>query len=223
VKCNSQFCRQDGQDAFPFCEFLALGVAPSTTNDTVGLQQAEAFQDYVNKRYPVLLDGTSMPFNFDFIQMFESNKQVEDYVTSKEYGDDIPKLALAIIFDGKTDPTINYNYAIRVNSTGFNSPEDEARPVTMTTPPTNKVFETYARADDESCPDTVGGAPDIGPYSSSCTGRYAYNGFLTIQRLIHDFIIDDSGAASNGYSVSENGVQFVSFPSESYIVNGKRL
>jgi hypothetical protein len=222
VKCNSKFCEEDGQDALPFCEFLALGVAPSTADDTIGLQQAEAFQDYVNKRYPVLLDGT-LPFNFDFIQMFESNDQVEDYVTSTEYGGDIPKLALAIIFDGKTDPIINYNYAIRVNSTGFNSPENEARPVAMTSPPTNKVFETYARADDESCPDTVGGAPELGPYSSSCTGRYAYNGLLTVQRLIHDFIIDDSGAASNGYSVSENGVQFVSFPSKSYTVNGKRL
>ena len=222
VKCNSKFCEEDGQDALPFCEFLALGVAPSTADDTIGLQQAEAFQDYVNKRYPVLLDGT-LPFNFDFIQMFESNDQVEDYVTSTEYGGDIPKLALAIIFDGKTDPIINYNYAIRVNSTGFNSPENEARPVAMTSPPTNKVFETYARADDESCPDTVGGAPELGPYSSSCTGRYAYNGLLTVQRLIHDFIIDDSGAASNGYSVSESGVQFVSFPSKSYTVNGKRL
>mmetsp|Transcript_43481 Transcript_43481/g.48976 ORF Transcript_43481/g.48976 Transcript_43481/m.48976 type:complete len:2055 (-) Transcript_43481:245-6409(-) len=221
VKCDSRKCKKDGQDAVPFCEFLALGVAPSTIDDTAGLQQAEAFIDYIYGRYPVLLEKSSMPFNFDFVQLFNSNELVEEYVVSEDYGGDTPKLALAVIFDGKTDPTINYNYAIRVNSTGFNSPEDEARPATTTTPPTNRLFETYAKSDDKSCLNIgSNGGPSLGPYDDSCTGRYAYNGFLTIQRLIHDFIIDDSGAASNGYSVSENGVQFVPFPSESYITNG---
>jgi len=137
VKCDSRKCKQDGQDAFPFCEFLALGVAPATIDDTAGLQQAEAFIDFIYERYPVLSEKTSMPFNFDFVQLFKSNENVEEYVTSEDYGGDAPKLALAVIFDGKTDPTINYNYAIRVNSTGFNSPEDESRPATTTTPPTN--------------------------------------------------------------------------------------
>ena len=223
VKCDSRMCKEDGDDAGPLCEYLALGVAPSSTNDAVGLEQAQAFRDFIYNRYPVLLDYTSLPFDFDFIQMMESNDQVEEYVKSKEYGGDTPKLALAVVFDGTTDPTINYNYAIRVNSTGFNSPEDEARPATLTTPPTDKLFETYARTDDESCPDLVGGTPNIGPYQNSCTGRYAYNGLLTIQRLVHDFVIADSGAAAAGYSVSEDGVQFVKFPSESYIVNGKEL
>ena len=210
VKCDSRMCKEDGEDALPLCEYLALGLAPSSTNDIAGLEQAQAFRDFIYERYPVLLDDTSLPFGFEFVQMMESNAQVEEYVKSKEYGtSDIPKLALAVVFDGKSDPTINYNYAIRVNSTGFNSPEDEGRPATLTTPPTDKLFETYARTDDESCPDLVGGTPDIGPYKDSCTGRYTYNGLLTIQRLVHDFIIADSGAAAAGYSVSEDGVQFV--------------
>jgi hypothetical protein len=38
---QSHFVRcDDGEDAFPFCEYLALGVAPSSMEDTLGLQQA---------------------------------------------------------------------------------------------------------------------------------------------------------------------------------------
>lgn len=220
VKCDSRFCENDGDDARGLCEYLALGVAPSTANDTVGLQQAEAFRDYIYGRYPVLADSESLPFDFEFVQIMESNAELENYVKAEGYGGDVPKLALAVIFDGQSDPTINYNYAIRHNSTGFNSPEDEGRPATLTTPPTDKLFETFARQDDESCPDLVGGTPSLGEYDQSCTGRYAYNGFLTIQRLVHDFIIDDSGAAAAGYAVSEGGVSFASFPSQSYIENG---
>jgi hypothetical protein len=193
-------------------------VAPSTPEDTVGLVQAEAFRDYIYNRYPVLLDKDAMPFDFDFVQLFDSDQAIEQYVQSPGYGDEF-KIALAIVFDG-TDSTINYSYKVRVNSTGYNSPEDEARPATTTTPPTDKTFETFARTDGESCPDIVGGAPDLGPFKNSCTGRYIYNGALTIQRLVHDFIIDESGADNNGYYVAENGVQFVSFPYQSFIENG---
>ena len=218
VKCDSRMCRVDGEDAFPYCEFLALAVAPSTVDDAVGLEQATAFKDYIENRYPVLLDETAMPFDFDFVQLLESDQDIDQLVQSPGYGDEF-KIALAVVFDG-TDPTINYNYKLRLNSTGFNSPEDEARPATTTTPPTDKQFETFARTDDESCPDIVGGAPDIGPYKNSCTGRYIYNGALTVQRLVHDFIIDASGADDNGYYVAENGVQFVSFPYAGYVENG---
>lgn len=217
VKCNSRLCREDGQDAFPFCEYLALGVAPSSKDDVVGATQAEAFREYIYERYPVLLDQDALPFDFEFVQMFDSDNAVVDYVTSKEYMN--PKLALAIVFDG-TDTNINYNYKIRVNSTGFNSPEDEARPATITTPPTDKLFESYVRTDSDSCPDLVGGAPNLGPYTSSCTGRYMYNGALTLQRLVHDFIMEETGAKDRGYYVSEHGVQFVSYPTQEYVENG---
>ncbi|KAG7367343.1 ABC-2 family transporter domain containing protein [Nitzschia inconspicua] len=219
VKCDSRLCREDGQDALPFCEFLALGVAPSSEDDTVGLEQAEAFRDYIYNEYPVLLDSDAMPFDFEFVQMFESDQAVEQFVQSKNYGDDF-KLAISVVFDGTSDPTINYNYKLRVNSTGFNSPEDQGRPATTTTPPTDQLFETFAQTDSESCPNLVGGTPDMGPYSQSCTGRYIYNGALTIQRLVHDFIISESGARGNGYYVAENGVQFVAFPFKSYVENG---
>lgn len=218
VKCDSRKCTAEGEDALPFCEYLALGVAPSTENDTVGLAQADAFRDYIYARYPVLLDGDAMPFSFPFVKEFPSNQAMEDYVQSPEYVN--PKLALGVVFDGASDPTINYNYQIRVNATGYNSPELEGRPATVTTPPTDQLFTTLARTDSESCPDLVGGTPDQGPYSWSCTGQYIYNGALTIQRLVHDFILQDTGAADNGYFVADHGVQFVSFPTKAYTENG---
>ncbi|KAL3924491.1 MAG: hypothetical protein SGILL_001016 [Bacillariaceae sp.] len=218
VKCDSRLCEVDGEDAFPYCEFLALGVAPSTPDDVIGLAQAQAFRDYVNGRYSVLLDKDAMPFDFDFVQLFDSDQAVEQYVQSPAYGEEF-KLALAIVFDG-TNADIDYNYKLRVNSTGFNSPEDASRPATTTTPPTDKQFEMFARTDGESCPDIVGGAPDLGPYTPSCTGRYIYNGALTIQRLVNDFIISESGASNNGFYVAENGVQFVAFPQPAYTENG---
>jgi len=42
--------------------------------------------------------------------------------------------------------------------------------------------------------------------------QYMYNGALTIQRLVDDFIIHDTGAKDKGFSVAENGVSFVNFP-----------
>ena len=47
-----------------------------------------------------------------------------------------------------------------------------------------------------------------------------YNGALTVQRLIHDFVMDESGARDSGFYVAEHGVQFVAFPYESYTENG---
>jgi hypothetical protein len=218
VKCDSRLCTTDGENAFPFCEYLALGVAPSTEDDTVGLEQAKAFERYIYDRYPVLLDKAAMPFDFDFVQTFPSNQALESYVQSPEYVN--PKLALGVVFDGLSDPMINYNYQLRVNSTGFNSPEQEGRPATVTTPPTDALFESFARTDSESCFDAVGGTPTSGQYSQSCTGKYIYNGALTIQRLVHDFILQDSGAVDAGYFVADHGVQYVPFPTEPYTENG---
>lgn len=158
VKCDSRKCEENGQDALPFCQFLALGIAPSSEEDEEGQKQASAFRNYIYNRYPNLGDKEKLPFDFDFVQSFASDNDIETYVTEVGYGADVstPKLALAVVFDG-TDSSINYNYKIRVNSTGFNSPEDEARPATTTTPPTDKLFESLAKDDSETCPDLVGG------------------------------------------------------------------
>jgi hypothetical protein len=82
------------------------------------------------------------------------------------------------------------------------------------------MFETYIKEDDESCIDIIGGGPYVGPYGTSCTGRYMYNGAITIQRLVNDFIMVDSGAKDSGYYVAEHGVKYAPFPSPEYIENG---
>lgn len=219
VKCDSRLCGDDGEDALKYCEYLGLGVAASSITDEVGLAQAKAFQEYVYSRFPVLepSNTTTLPFDFEFVQLYESDEALEDYVKSDGYRN--PKLAMGVVFDG-TDVSIDYSYKIRVNSTGFNAPEDTGRPVTVTTPPTDKKFETFARDDMQSCPEIVGGTPDTGPYSSSCTGRYIYNGALVLQRLVNDFIMVESGARDNGFYVADHGVRFAPFPSREYTISG---
>jgi len=68
--------------------------------------------------------------------------------------------------------------------------------------------------------------------SSSCVRvlpsyKYAFlfsfaadNGVLTFQRLLGDFILSDSGAAAEGYTVSESGVAYTSFPTFAYEESG---
>ena len=41
-----------------------------------------------------------------------------------------------------------------------------------------------------------------------------------MQRLIHDFIMNRTGAKENGYYVAEHGVQYAPFPSPEYEANG---
>jgi hypothetical protein len=219
VKCDSRKCTEDGEEADLFCEYLALGVAPLNSADDVGLQQAENFRTYVYKTYPELLNKSEVKFDFDFIQMFESDAALQNYVTSSDYNaQDAPKLALGIVFDG-TDDSFNYSYRIRVNSTNFNSPEEEGRPSTSTTPPTDRLFGSFARTDDFSC-QLDDGTPIVGDNPYSCTFQYIYNGALTIQRLVGDWVMDATGAKTLGYFVAEHGVSYASFPEAEYEENG---
>ena len=96
----------------------------------------------------------------------------------------------------------------------------KTKDATPTTPPTDKNFETYIKEDYQSCPIIIGATPEVGPYVTSCAGRYMYNGAITIQRLVHDFIMVDSGARDNGYFVVEHGVKYAPLPSPEYIQNG---
>jgi hypothetical protein len=215
VKCDSRECKKEGANASSYCEYFALGLAPSSETDTVGKEQAEAFGKYIMDRYPQL-DAPNKTFTFDFIQYFDSDKDVESHVTQGNYGDD-GKLAMAIVFDG-TDDTVNYNYRLRLNSTNFNAPEAVNRPSTWTTPPTDKKFSAHAKLDEECTTDD--GTPELGKYESSCTGQYLYNGALPLQRLIGDWIMEETGAKDKGYYVSEHGVEYASFPTIESKENG---
>ena len=52
--------------------------------------------------------------------------------------------------------------------------------------------------------------------------QYMYNGILTIQNLVGDFILEDSGATTIKPSsrVATNGVRFVPFPTRQYEEGG---
>jgi hypothetical protein len=219
VKCDSRACAELGDNARKmYCQYQVLGVAPKTAEDFVGQARADSFRDYVYATYPALNNSTKMPFDYPFIKEFDSDSAIERYVTSESYGTTgYPKLALAVVFnEGSSDK--DYAYTIRVNSTNYNSPESEARPAASTTPDTSREFYSFAKEDDVCFP--LGGTPYQGPFENSCTGQYMYNGALTTQRVIGDWILSDSGAAASGYTVAEHGVQFLPFPTSAYTEDG---
>ena len=218
VKCDSYACEYNGQDASQFCEHAMVAVAPVTANDRGGTERALDFRNWLYDWYPVLRnEQDEMPFDFEFVQVFDSSQAMDNYVTRSDYGNEgVPKIAMGIVWEGN-DPK-NYVYGLRQNSTNFNSPENAGRPV-WTTPDTSRSFDSFARNDFEVCT-LLDSAPKLGPLGRSCTGQYVYNGVLAFQRLVGDFILNRTGAAENGYSVAEAGVQFVQFPTRPYEDSG---
>jgi hypothetical protein len=160
--------------------------------------------------------GASLPFEHDFVRVFAGNDELDAYVTAADYGRTLnPKIGIAVVFV-KTDSEKEYAYTLRVNSTNFNTQEQEAQPVSKTTAPTSRVFDSFVKEDSASCP-PVGGRPNLGPYSNLCTGIYVYNGALPIQRLVDNWIHVDT---ESGVRVAENAVSYVPFPTKEYTANG---
>jgi hypothetical protein len=222
VKCDSRECERDGQDAQLFCEYAMVAVAPSSAQDEGGLARAKVFRDWIYTRYPDLNNTSAetsvMPFTFDFVQIFSDPQELDAYVKSKNYGSkEFPKVGMAIVWDGNS--ATDYNYSLRQNSTNFNAPEEEGRPASQSTPNPDRIVNSFAKTDFTVC-NPQDGAPDQGVLSNSCTGQYLYNGVLSFQRLVGDFILEDTGAKERGYYVAEAGVQFVQFPTEAYEGSG---
>ena len=206
VKCDARQCQNDGEDAYEYCNYPILAVGPVQAGDTAGTERALEFKAYVESRYPALLDPNMTHFTsdgYEFLRVFDSNKAIDDYVKSPDYGvSGKEEIALAVLFDG-ADP-LDFKYSLRVNSTNFNSPELEARPAAQTTPDTKKNFATYAKGD-YACDNAE--APEQGGTYGSCTELYIYNGFLTTQRLVQDWIMIASGSKDAGGFVGEYGVR----------------
>lgn len=217
VKCDYVQCTTNGQSALPFCEFGRIGVAPINSSDAGGMERAVDFQSYIYDMYPQV-QSSEMPFDFEFVQVFGSQATMDQYVTNDSYGtSQNPKLIMGIVFTGN-DPG-NYVYSLRQNSTNFNNPAEQGRPVSKTTPNTATLFAPYAKSDYDVCA-PQGGTADQGPLQNSCTGQYVYNGILTFQRLVGDYILNRTGAASQGFYVSEGGSTYVQFPTRTYTQNG---
>lgn len=217
MKCDRRRCSEVGQDATLFCEYLILAIAPKDANSLRASARADAFGAYIASTYPQVADG-SVPVNYPVFKIFPSDADISNYVKSPLYGDSgNPKIGFAVVFtDGTSEK--DYAYTLRQNSTNFNQAEQDGRPAQSTSPPTNKLFSYYSNVDDACTP--LGGTARQGPLASSCTGQYLYNGAIAVQRTIQDWILLDSGSADEGMFVSEHGVQFVSFPTREYTVNG---
>lgn len=209
VRCDNRLCKEEGQDAQDFCEYMMLGVAAS---GNAAQDRAQDFVDYIISNYPGLADTESLPFDFDFVRLFDSEAQLESYVTAEDYGKNgKPKVAMAVVWEGDAATTNQYSYSLRQNSTGYNIPAEAARPGALTTPDTTRVLDPFA-PNDRSCP-IFDGAAFVGPRQSSCTGQYLYNGIVTMQKLVGDFILSDSGTNTQ---VADHGIRFVSMPTKEY-------
>lgn len=239
VKCDARFCNETVKDAYDFCNYPILAVAPSVEGDEGAKKRAEAFKVYIETRYPQLVNENktvaNFPRDYEFVQIFDSSQHIDDYVKAAEYGDFVeekdgdkveekfyPQIGLAVVFEGGDDE-LEYKYAIRTNSSNYNSPELAARPSEPTTPDTKRLFSTYAKKDEEC----VGaGAPEQGEFETSCTGWYMYNGFLTTQRLVHDWIMNETGSVEEEFFVAEHGVRCKCLPclhSSSRPLYGRRI
>lgn len=215
VKCNQNYCDQPGQNASRFCEYSIVALSGT---DAGGMERANDMKDYIYDRYPILMNQTALPFDFELVQIFESSSAMDKYVKRGDYGnEDVPKIAMGIVFEGN-DPQ-NYAYHLRQNSTNYNDISEDGRPATRTTPNTKKVFDHYAK-DDYSLCELEGGTPYLGANEYSCTFQYMYNGVLTFQRLVGDYILERTGAQDVGYFVAEAGMRFVQFPTPVYEEEG---
>ena len=217
LKCDRRRCTEDNQDATLFCEYNILALAPPDSNSVRGLERAKAFEAYVKSTYPEL-ESNRIPTEYSLVRGFSSDDEISSYTKASTYGTSgYPKIGFAVIFpDGTSEK--DYAYTLRQNSTNYNQPEQEGRPAQSTSPPTNKLFSYYSNHDNACTP--IGGTADQGPIQNSCTGQYLYNGAIAMQRMIQDWILVDSGSEEAGMYVAEHGVQFVSFPSRQYTING---
>jgi len=214
VKCDSRRCERNGEDAQEYCQFGIIGVSPSDANDVGGQSRVDDFTSWLYGEYPEL----SSSIDYDVVKNFADPQQMNEYVTSSDYGKTgNPKIIMGIVFEGNDER--NYKYTLRQNRTNFNSPESEWNPATITTPNTNRLFKHYAKDDEDVCI-PMDGAAEQGWLQESCTGQYVYNGVLTFQRLVHDFILHDSSAEGNGYFVAQSGVAYSKFPTFTYEDSG---
>jgi hypothetical protein len=225
VKCDATYCKNQGENAnAKYCEYNILALAPSSESDSGGMQRAKDFESYILNRYTFLnttlnaeFNNSTLPFTYPLVQIFNSQTDIENYVTQGQYGTTgYPKIAMGVIFNGNA--ANNYDYILRLNSTNF-YPGEDAQPAATTTPDPTALFSDFAR-DDSACKASGQGTPDLGENTNSCTHQYVYNGALVVQRLVNDFILVDSGAKAKGSFVAEHGVTYVSFPSRQYVKNG---
>lgn len=204
IRCDPSRCENEDDDAVKYCEVRRVGVVNPPSN----------FRPYLEGRY-----GTDLLEYDQVFHEFASNDDLIGYVKGTDYEKET-KIAIAVVFDDSFGVEDTYKYALRVNSTNFNNPEESARPVSQTTPWTSVMTQDFYKDDDQCIFGDSGGAPAIGPYQDSCTGKYMYNGALTMQRIVQDFILYEGTGGDLNYQIAEGGIGYVPFPSIPYLEEG---
>jgi ABC-type multidrug transport system ATPase subunit len=239
VRCDSRRCKFDGQDASTsFCQYKTIGLSGPPG-------RVFSFLSYLETRYPILAGsiGTSdssgnntstilnFPTNYSIFRTFDSSQAMDAYVTAPDYLASKTKIAIGIAFNDDDDDNPNvYSYTIRPNSTHVSAAENIGRPGIATTPPPEKLFRPFAKQNNDSCP-LREGTPYLGPDQGSCSQLYNFNGVLTIQRLVQDYILYDvqqkqsltlllNNNTTNFTYISEAGVQFIPFPTRRFKKDG---
>ena len=219
IKCEGTSCAKGITglvDATENCEYLILAIAPKTAT-TRAMNRASKFANYTLSKYSDY--NNTGHYQYPMIQMFDTEQAVTDYITSDAYGTgSAPKIAFAVVFEDSASET-DYAYTLRLNSTNFNIAENAAQPVSSTTPPTTRKFSALA-AEDDACALENGSPDQQRGNDASCTYQYMFNGAIAIQRLVNDWIHDDTGTVAVGLGVAEHGVQFVPFPTKEFVTNG---
>lgn len=207
LKCDAVRCEEEGQDATPFCQYHILAIAGEAS-------RAKAMKDYLLENYPALDTASNdrIPVNYALVQIMESSEAIDAYVESSNYGkSSSPKVAMGVVWNGNGGSS-SYRYSLRQNATNFNNPHGMGQIGTITSPDTAKLFDNYAKKD-AAC--AVDDGPDQGPLQESCTGLYIYNGILTMQRMVNDFILYDSNTTERVTDVS-----FLPMPTREYTEEG---
>jgi hypothetical protein len=217
MKCDRRACKFVGDDARKYCEYAQLALAPISKDQNRGKKRVAYFANWLMKEYSGL-EMVPEYSNNSFIRFFDDSASIDQYIRDPNYGSgEKRKIAFAILFgDGEND--FDFLYTLRANSTNFNVPENAGRPAQLTHPPTRKIFDDFA-ASDKACTPAPGTAAQ-GNFSESCTGQYMYNGAVTMQRLIGDFIHNITFSKARGFYIAEHGISFVNFPTKAYSVDG---
>lgn len=215
LKCDARECKSENDNSTrvnSYCSYNILALAGDK-------DMTSSFKEWVETEYPQLSSIEKMAGEgFKMIKIFDSEDAIDEYVVDPAYGYsiDVPKIALGVVLNRDGN---KYDYTIRTNSTNFNSLELGGRPGMATQPSTKVLFDNLARDANSVCT-PEGGTSKTGKHENHCTAQYIYNGAITIQRLVDDWIIVDSGAKDAGYFVAENGVSFTDFPSREYVKDG---
>lgn len=199
IKCDASRCKSAYESAEEYCERNIVGIAGDP-------DRMAAFLTWVESEYPVEKD-------LQLFRVFDTPGDMDAYVENHFYGRSngevhYQKLAMGIVFDAPIhDKPSVWGYQLRPNSTNvnevaFSEETGEGLLAIQSMPNTGRLTDTYAKTEDEAC----GTANSV-----SCAAQYGDNGVLTFQRLVHDFILNQTATSSRVSSVA-----FVPFPTRPY-------